>query len=425
MEETVLSMIDPMILSKTFNENGQELKFEDYLKKEVFPYMDLKVKSVTLKNGITVSLKDFFEQSVLYTCQNRYNGDFIDFAKDNIVSFGDYKARLAEKKKSDGKRFSNIDGTKKISPTARTYIFSEELDGPQYRVIVDKGEVLFAYKDDNFDVIMNSLNDRRDFLRRIKKLDLPMFVDIYEKNTVFKEYVDSFKEDKAFYQNLMMSVIKKSKFDEEIEREIDEITDMIEQVDKDKRFVSSSSIELPSEIKSRENETFDINSFPRFDTENILRVIKNKCMGYYSEFVRNIEAAFEEYSVMEKAEYVVDEYLVKVIDEIFYTYVSGIADSVNSETELDINENFISDELEKIMKDVSAALEKLFVNPYETGNLDSRDVYISIITSRIEADVRAYESFVNKLVDKKLVCLGYELRDNADESLQSGPKMTA
>jgi len=130
MEEKVLEMLEPDVLNKSFNNHGREVPFKNYLIKEVFPYMDLTNETIKLKSGFVVSLKDFFEQSILYTCQNKYEGDFVSFAKDNIISFEEGKKRVEKK------RFSNVTGN--LSPTAKIYPFFEYLDGPQYQVIVDK-----------------------------------------------------------------------------------------------------------------------------------------------------------------------------------------------------------------------------------------------------------------------------------------------
>ncbi len=406
MEEKVLDILEPDVLNKSFNNCGVDEPFKKYLLEEVFPYMDLSCETVNLKSGLVVSLKDFLEQSVLYTCQNRYKGNFVDFAKDNIISFEEGKKKVTNKGKKNGKRFSNINEDFKFSPIAKTYTFFETIDGPKYNVVVDRGVIYFYYKDENFDVIMQNDNDKKDFLKRIKKMDLPYFIKLYENNPLFKDLVTSYKDDTEFYENLLTGVVRRSSFDREIDKQIGEITDMISKVESDPIYATAEA-----NLKKDSNQGFDINSIPRFDTDTCLKTVLSKCTAYYSEFSNDVEENLKEYSVNEKAEYVIEEYLLKTIDSLFMDYVNGIEASVNNDAELDINEEFLSSELDNIISNLCVSLKKLFVYPYRDKELDSSDTYIKIISEAIENQILFYEQLVNSTIEGMLVNLGYSLRE--------------
>lgn len=412
MEEKILDILEPNVLDKSFNNRGTEEPFRKYLVEEVFPYMDLSSETVFLKSGIVVSMKDFLEDSVFRTCQNKYDGDFIDFAKDNIVSFKVAKDKREDKKNK--KRFSNINEDFTFSPLAKTYTFFETIDGPKYNVVVDRGEIYFYYKDDNFDVIMKNQNDLKDFLKRIKRMDLPYFIKIYENNPVFKEYVDSFKYDEEFYENLLIGVEKPSYFDKEIDKQIGEITDMINLIETDPHFNVSETKEI--------NEDFDVNTIPRFDTDECLKIIMNKCIAFYSEFANDPEELMENYNIKEKAEYIIEEYLYKVINDIFVAYVAQIAASVHNEYGLDINEEFLSIEVDDIISKLATSLKKVFVYPYRSKELDSSDSYIRIICEAIEDKIVYYEKLVNSTIENMLIKLGYELGESEEETEEIKPQ---
>ncbi|MCX4248599.1 MAG: hypothetical protein OSJ65_02405 [Bacilli bacterium] len=400
MEEKVLEMLEPDVLNKSFNNHGREVPFKNYLIKEVFPYMDLTNETIKLKSGFVVSLKDFFEQSILYTCQNKYEGDFVSFAKDNIISFEEGKKRVEKK------RFSNVTGN--LSPTAKIYPFFEYLDGPQYQVIVDKGKVFFSYKDENFDVVMKSVNDQKDFLKRIKRLDLPFFIKIYTNNPVFKDYVGTFKSDEEFFEDLMTGVEIVSDFDKEIEKKIGEITGLIEEVEN-------------SQISTASTKTgvFSIEDLPNFDVDTCIKTIISKCTSYYSEFSSDVDESLSSNSVLEKADYITREYLQTKVDKLFYDYVSEIANSVNNDLDLDINEEFISSNLDKIMSELRKQLKRLFVYPYRDKEADSSDVYINVIAASLENQITFYEQLVNSTIENKLALFGYVLRGQEEAPIQT------
>ena len=400
MEEKVLEMLEPDVLNKSFNNHGREVPFKNYLIKEVFPYMDLTNETIKLKSGFVVSLKDFFEQSILYTCQNKYEGDFVSFAKDNIISFEEGKKRVEKK------RFSNVTGN--LSPTAKIYPFFEYLDEPQYQVIVDKGKVFFSYKDENFDVVMKSVNDQKDFLKRIKRLDLPFFIKIYTNNPVFKDYVGTFKSDEEFFEDLMTGVEIVSDFDKEIEKKIGEITGLIEEVEN-------------SQISTASTKTgvFSIEDLPNFDVDTCIKTIISKCTSYYSEFSSDVDESLSSNSVLEKADYITREYLQTKVDKLFYDYVSEIANSVNNDLDLDINEEFISSNLDKIMSELRKQLKMLFVYPYRDKEADSSDVYINVIAASLENQITFYEQLVNSTIENKLALFGYVLRGQEEAPIQT------
>lgn len=410
MGDKILKMIEPDILNRTFNNGGKNEPFEKYLKDEVFPYIDLSSSTIILKNGIVVSLKDFIEQSVLYTCQNRYNGNFVEFAKDNLISFDEAKAKL--KAKQDAKRFSNINKDFKFSPLAQSFTFFETIDAPKYNVVIDHGKIFFYYKDDNFDVVMQNENDKKDFLKRIKKIDLPFFIKLYENNPIFKETIAKYKEsDMKFYETIITGVEKRSAFDREIDNQIGAITDMINEVE-------GSSLYKTAETNLRgKSQGFDIKDIPRFDVDTCLKTIISKCSSYYSEFSSDIAESMQSNSVIEKAEYVTDEFLLKTIDGLFFKYVSGVAESVNNDLALDINEEFLSSELGKVMAVLRDNLKRLFVYPYRNKESDSKDVYIKIICDSIENQIICYEQLVNSTIEDMLVKCGYELRITDDTTM--------
>lgn len=410
MEEKVLDILEPDVLNKSFNNCGVDEPFKKYLLEEVFPYMDLSCETVNLKSGLVVSLKDFLEQSVLYTCQNRYGGNFVDFAKDNIISFEEGKKKVSNKGKKSGKRFSNINEDFKFSPIAKTYTFFETIDGPKYNVVVDRGKIYFYYKDENFDVIMQNENDKKDFLKRIKKMDLSYFIKLYENNPLFKDLVTSYKDDTEYYEALLSGVVRRSPFDREIDKQIGEITDMISEVESDPIYATAEA-----NYKKESTQGFDINALPRFDTDTCLKTVLSKCTAYYSEFSNDVDASLADYSVNENAEFIIDEYLFKVIDNLFMEYVKGVESSVNNDSELDINEVFLSSEMGTIMSNLRAGLKKIFVYPYRDKELDSSDTYIKIISDAIENQILFYEQLVNSTIEGMLVNLGYVLRENDDE----------
>lgn len=413
MEEKILNMIEPSVLSTTVNDCGTDKLFKKYLLEEVFPYMDLTCETVNLKNGLVVSLKDFIEQSVLYTCQNKYAGNFVEFAKDNIISFEVAKAKV-QAKKNNGKRFSNINVDFKFSPLAKTYTFFETIDGPKYNVVVDRGKIYFYYKDENFDVIMQNEKDKKDFLKRIKRLDLPYFIKIYSNNPVFSSFVATFKDDEEFYEKLLTGVVKRDAFDAEIDKKIDEITDMINAVESDPHYITGKT-----DVISSKTQCFDINSIPGFDTDTCLKTIISKCMSYYSEFSSDVDAALESNYVNEKAEYVVGEYLLKIIDKITGDYVGGVSNSVNNDLELDIKEDFLTSELDSIMDALRNNLGRLFVYPYRDKTYDSKDTYIKIICEALENQILFYEQLVNSTIEGMLIKLGYELGEPEPSDTQS------
>ena len=76
LKEKILNTLDPDLLTKPFICRGKDMLFKNYLLEEVFPYLDLKSETISLKEGYVLSLKEFLEQSVFYTCQNRYKGNF-------------------------------------------------------------------------------------------------------------------------------------------------------------------------------------------------------------------------------------------------------------------------------------------------------------------------------------------------------------
>lgn len=402
MEEKVLDMLEPDVLNRSFNNHGQEEPFKDYLLEDVFPYMDLTCETVNLKSGMVVSLKDFLEQSILYTCQNKYKGDFISFAKDNIISFSEGKKRVQKK------RFSNITDDKTLSPTAKVYTFFENVDGPLYQVIVDKGKVFFSYKDENFDVVMESINDKKDFLKRIKRLDLPYFIKIYTNNPVFKDYVSTFKGDEEFFENLMTGVEIVSDFDKEIDKKIGEITGLIEEVENSQMFSTGSTKTL----------VFNIDDLPSFDVDTCVKTIVGKCASYYSEFSSDVDESLKVNSILEKADYVAREYLQTKIDKLFYDYVSGIANSINNDLDLDINEEFISSNLDEIMSEFREHLKKLFVYPYRDKDADSSDTYVDVISKALENQIFFYEQLVNSTIESKLAMFGYVLKGTEEKSSQ-------
>lgn len=327
MQEKVLATIREEVLLLTFNCKGKDMLFKDYLKSEVLPYLDLSKDTVMLKSGIEVSLKEFIEESILFTCQNRYHGDFIDFAKDNIVQ------KIDQKKEE--KKIQKVN----IGADDKTYVFYEELMGPKYMVIIKSDDVILCCRDGEYDIVMKEIQDKKDFLKRIKKLDLDLFADIYDGYEVFKNYVDSFSKDKAFYNSLMVGVLNKTSFDDEYDKSLSEISELINLVDSGMLLQSNET----------NDKAFDINELPLLSVRECLDIVMKKCRAFYSEFVNDIDSVMEQNNVSEKAEYVVDEYLVKIVNKKFYDYVSGIAQTIDNNIGVTLDNNFITNDLEELL----------------------------------------------------------------------------
>ncbi len=403
LKEKILNTLDPDLLTKPFICRGKDMLFKNYLLEEVFPYLDLKSETISLKEGYVLTLKEFLEQSVFYTCQNRYKGNFIDFAQDVLISFDDKKYK--EKMKKEGKRFGENDEISRFSENAKKYPFFENIEGPIYYIVIDRGEIYFYYKDSKFDLVMHTDNDIKEFLLRIKGLDFDLFKKLYEINPVFKDRIDMFKEDKEFYEKVLKGLRTMSSFDLAIESTIEEITGMIDQVESEP-FCSGK-------VKTVRKD-FDLDSIPKFDTDTCLKTVISKCTSYYSEFFNDIDQVFIDNSINEKAEYIIDEILSKTIDKLSYDYVSGIANSVNNDLELDINEDFLNCELDSVMDSLRVNLKKLFIYPYRNKEADSSESYISIICEAIENQILFYEQLVNSTIERMLVAYGYVLKGSED-----------
>lgn len=391
MQEKLLATISVDILSLNYNCNGKTMKYVDYLKSEVFPYLDLKKKTVMLKSGIELSLKDFIEQSVLYTCQNRYHGDFIEFAKDNIVQ--DVKAKK-----------ENKDINKSIIGSEdKTYVFYEELSRPKYLVVMKSDGVVLICRDGKSDIIMKDLQDKKEFLKRIKKLDLDLFVDIYHKQEIFKDYVDSFSKDKAFYNSLMVGILNKSSFDNEYDKCLEEISELIDLVDNG---------EIVDKENIKDEHMLDISVLPLFDDAECLDVMMKKCRSYYSEFTSDVDRVMEQNSVSEMAEYVLDEYLVKAVNHKFYDYVKMVVDMINNGLEITLNNNFITEDLEETILGFKSNLKRLFVNSSSKSDTVASDIYIDIIVEYIQDKLFNYEEVVNNAIKSKLTEMNICFKDN-------------
>ena len=217
MQDKVLNSISEEVLLLNFNYNDKDMVFKDYLVNEVLPYMDLSKDTVMLKTGIEVSLREFIEQAVLFNCQNRYHGDFISFANDNVVGFN-----IKERKEQ-------CDYTFTINRDDKTYVFYEEISGPKYIVVIRNDNVILVCRDDKHDIVMEDVRDKKDFLTRIKKLDLDLFVEVYNRYDEFQNYIRSFNQDKMFYNSLMVGVLNKTSFDDEFDKNLLEIDNLIDE----------------------------------------------------------------------------------------------------------------------------------------------------------------------------------------------------
>lgn len=398
MQDKVLSTISEEVLAMTFSYNGKDMLFRDYLVREVLPYIDLSKDTIMLKSGIEISLKQFIEQAVFYICQNKYDGNFVDFAKDNIVA----KIDKIEKKKSieEDKDVLNINSDDK------TYVFYEELSGPKYLVIISENDVVLACRDGKNDIIMRDNRNQKDFLTRIKKLDIDLFMDMYNKHEIFSDYVRSFNKDKIFYNSLLAGVRNKSSFDNNYDKELAEMSDLINLVESGDLFTNDVD-ENADEVK-----TFDIDYIPLFNTNVCLEIVQKKCRAFYSEFVSDIAAIMEQNSIYEKSEYVIDEYLSKTINHKFYEYVSSIAEAVNNNLEVVLNDYFISYEIDEVINGLKGGLKKLFINPNSSHESVTSEVYIKIIVEAIRNEITKYEAAVNKSIIEKLNAMGIQYQDD-------------
>jgi len=202
--------------------------------------------------------------------------------------------------------------------------------------------------------------------------------------------------------------IKSSDYYKEIEKKIGEITGLIEEVEN-------------SQISTASTKTgvFSIEDLPNFDVDTCIKTIISKCTSYYSEFSSDVDESLSSNSVLEKADYITREYLQTKVDKLFYDYVSEIANSVNNDLDLDINEEFISSNLDKIMSELRKQLKRLFVYPYRDKEADSSDVYINVIAASLENQITFYEQLVNSTIENKLALFGYVLRGQEEAPIQT------
>lgn len=380
MQDKVLKIISKEVLSSNFNYNEKVMIFKDYLINEVFPYMNLTKGTVMLNTGIEVPLKDFIEQSIFYTCQNRYHGDFVEFANDNIVG------SFTKKSEADNTQTLNI------SDDDKTYVFYEEDAGLKYMVIIGSDGVILACRDGRRNIVMKEVNDQKDFLTRIKKLDLDLFVDMCRGYEVFGNYVKSFSNDKTFYNSLMAGVSNKNSTRDDLD---------------DGKNLFERGEEKEGEVKN-----FDINRIPLLDTEVFLNIVMKKCWAFYSEFVIDIDSIMEQNSISEKAEYVISEYLTNVINLKFYDYVKGITEAIDNNLEVSLNDDFIGDGLEDIIANLRSGLKRLFVNPKKSNDTIAADVYINIIVESIQKELIEYEKIVNNNIRSQLSKLQIAIKES-------------
>lgn len=392
MQDKVLNSISEEVLLLNFNYNDKDMVFKDYLVNEVLPYMDLSKDTVMLKTGIEVSLREFIEQAVLFNCQNRYHGDFISFANDNVVGFN-----IKERKEQ-------CDYTFTINRDDKTYVFYEEISGPKYIVVIRNDNVILVCRDDKHDIVMEDVRDKKDFLTRIKKLDLDLFVEVYNRYDEFQNYIRSFNQDKMFYNSLMVGVLNKTSFDDEFDKNLLEIDNLIGLVESGDLFKGDVS-------NKKNDKSLDINVIPLFDTNVCLKMILKKCRAFYSEFVNDINRIMEQNSIAEKAEYVVDEYLAKVINYKFYDYIKSLVEAVDNSNEVVVNNHFIEDELEEILETLKNELKRLFVNPNSNFDTIAAEVYINIINDTIKNELIAYESLVNASIENQLTELDVVVKE--------------
>lgn len=380
MQDKVLKMISKEVLSSNFSYNEKEMTFKEYLVNEVFPYMDLTKNTIMLKTGIEVSLKDFIEQSIFYTCQVKYHGDFVDFANDNLAE-PPYK-----KKEEDNTQTLNI------SNDDKTYVFYEEEMGPKYMVIIGSKKVALICHDGKNDIVMTEEEDKQGFLMRIKKLDLDLFIDMYNEYEVFRNYVKLFSNDKTFYNSLMACVSNKAFTGDDLE--------------------DGKNLFERGEEKEEKVSTFNINKIPLLDTGVLLNIVMKKCWAFYSEFVIDIDTVMEQNSISEKAEYVISEYLIKVINFKFYNYVNRIIEAIDNNLEVSLNDDFISDGLEDIIVNLRNGLKRLFVNPKKSNDTIAADVYINIIVESIQKELIEYEKIVNNNIRGQLSKLQIAIKES-------------
>lgn len=117
-EETVTAenfpkMINPYLVNKEVKgPNGQLMPASEYLQKIVFPHMP-ENGVIILKNGSTLSVKQFTEEGILGECQTRYNGNFYQYFLEKTKSnFGVLKL----KGKKDAVEIDTKDLTSYIEP---------------------------------------------------------------------------------------------------------------------------------------------------------------------------------------------------------------------------------------------------------------------------------------------------------------------
>lgn len=377
MQEKVLSTISEDVLSKVFNFNGTDMVYKDYLIQEVFPYVDLNKDTITLKNGLIISMKEFIEEAVLYTCQNKYRGVFSDFAKE-FLAF-----HVVSNKKENNNRGMDNNG--------RNFVFFENYDGPKYIVNIDGNNISFAYKDGTFNVVMDDPNDQKDFLLHIKELDLDLFTHMLENQETFRKYVHSF--DEFFVKRLLSGTQKKVSFDQMVDSAIDEISFIIKSVD-------NGELSKLDELNQK-NVKFNVSELPRFNSKKCINDVLKRCSSFYSEFTSDVDSLFKMRNITEKTEYVIDEYLVKIVDDIFTNYVNLIADKINNDLSVTVNGDFISDRLDEILLNLREVLKTVFVN-INSSSLEARDVYINIALDDVANDLIDYELLIDGIIDSKV-----------------------
>ncbi len=372
-EEKILSIIDEEVLNRSVKiPHGDHVLFREYLIKEVIPYLPDNVESVYLKNGLRVSLKEFIEESVLYTCQTKYNGEFMRFAANDTIGLVKEKEKVVES-----------DVQAKLDEKGEIYAFCENYDlgRPLYCVQINGHKVTLSYKDGNFVKVM-SADEEKEFLKRIHDIDYDLFYTIQEKSEVFKRFVRGLVDT-------YLEVDAKDEIDAAVDAEIASLNNLIEGYN-----------------AFGKKESFDSRVMPAFDPDYCVNIIVGKGRLFYSEFTADADSVMTYFNFKEKVEYLISEYLEEKLNKIFLDYMAYVNAKVGAKEEVVLDEEFISNSISPMFSDLSTSLEKIFVNPTGKTDISASQTYIDISINQLKDYVSDYERKVNEAVICELDAMG-------------------
>lgn len=96
-----------------------------------------------------------------------------------------------------------------------------------------------------------------------------------------------------------------------------------------------------------------------------------------------------------------DEYLVKIVDDIFNRYVNLVAYNLNNDLHVNVNGDFISDRLDEILLNLREILKRVFIGT-SSSSKDAQDIYINIALDDVANSLIDYELLIDKIIDNTI-----------------------